>query len=292
MDRRHLECFVAIATSGRMAEAARQLHVSQPALSQTIKALEQELGIALFHRLPRGVALTSAGERLLVPARQMLRDFETLTAQVAAVRGMRTGHVDLMTLPGLIYDPLARWLGTYRRHWPGISVRIDLVETPHAVAEAVRTGAAELGLTIDVSAAEDLATTQVGHQELVAVFPAGMAGELSAADISLEELMELRLITGKRGTLIRDLAEDSARRRGVQWRPVIEIERRDAAVAFVSAGAGVAVLPQATGELQAKELVITRRLRPRIRRPVSLVHRRDALSPAAAALRDVARMHE
>lgn len=291
MERRQLECFVAIADSGSMAEAARVLLVSQPALSQMMRTLERELGTELFHRLPRGVTLTSAGESLLGPARQVLRDFGTAAARVKSVRGLRGGQLDIVALPGLINTPLAPWPARYRKHWPGVTVRIDQLETADAVADAVRTGRSELGLAVDLEPARDLETLEVGVQELVALLPRALAAKAYAGDdtvdIDIDQLMELGLITGRPGTLIRDLADQSAVRRGISWQPVIEIERREAALAFVRAGAGVAVLPAASRDGSADAGMITLPLRPRRRRAIHLLYRSGPLSPAAAALRDL-----
>lgn len=293
MERRQLECFVAIADSGSMAEASRRLHVSQPALSQTMRTLETELGTPLFHRLPRGVRLTAAGDSLLAPARQVLRDFATASDRVKVVRGLRGGRLDIVALPGLVNNPLAPWLGRYRKHWPTITIRVDQVETPDAVAEAVRSGEAELGLTIDLATTAELETLEVGMQELVAVLPQAFAERVPEGDvdIALDRLMEFGLIAGRPGTLIRDLAEQSARDRGLDWHPVIEIERREAALGFVRAGAGVAVLPAASGDLAPGMGLVTLPLRPRRRRTVHLLHRRGPLSPAATALRDLVSVH-
>ncbi|MGH3631406.1 MAG: LysR family transcriptional regulator, partial [Sciscionella sp.] len=74
MERRQLEYFLAVVDHGGFTAAATELHVAQPSLSHSIKTLERELGAELFHRLPRGVRLTSAGEALVAHARRVLRD--------------------------------------------------------------------------------------------------------------------------------------------------------------------------------------------------------------------------
>src|SRR4030095_14457699 len=92
MDLRQLGYVVAIAEEGGFTSAAERIGISQPSLSYAIKALENELGTLLFHRLGRTVRPTSAGEALLGPARQALRDAEVARAAVAAVNGLAAGR--------------------------------------------------------------------------------------------------------------------------------------------------------------------------------------------------------
>src|SRR2546429_2987960 len=85
MDLRRLRLFLAVVDHGGMTRAAEVEHVAQPSVSQAIRELETELGTPLFHRVGRRVVLTAAGEALVGPARQALRDVETGRAAVEAV---------------------------------------------------------------------------------------------------------------------------------------------------------------------------------------------------------------
>src|SRR3954464_14079447 len=98
MELRQVEYAVAVADEGGFTRAATAAHVSQPALSQAVRLLERELGAELFHRLGRTVPPTPAGEAFLVPARQLLRDAANVRSSVAAVAGLRAGHLDLVAL--------------------------------------------------------------------------------------------------------------------------------------------------------------------------------------------------
>ena len=124
MDVRRLGHFVAVADHGGFTAAAKAVHVSQPALSLAVKDLENELGTRLFTRAGRKAQLTAAGQALLGPARQVLRDLQTGRAAVAAVTGLESGNLTLASLPTLAADPVAGLVGEFRRQYPGI--RIDL----------------------------------------------------------------------------------------------------------------------------------------------------------------------
>src|SRR5690348_10161914 len=98
MDSRQLEYFLAVVDHGGMSAAAAALHLSQPSLSQAIRGLERDLGVPLFHRVGRRVVPSAAGEALVPPARQVLRDLRTARASVDAVRGLDGGRLDIATL--------------------------------------------------------------------------------------------------------------------------------------------------------------------------------------------------
>ena len=93
MDARQLEYFLAIVDHDGFGRAAQHLHIAQPSLSQSIANLERELGVQLFHRIGRGVVLSTAGSDLIAPARQVLRDLRTARATMESAKGLRRGTV-------------------------------------------------------------------------------------------------------------------------------------------------------------------------------------------------------
>ncbi len=134
MDLQHLRSFVAVAEEGHLTRASDRLFTSQPAISAQIKALEEELGVTLFERTPRGMSLTPHGERLLGQARQILASSEDFLQQARQIRGdvlgcLRIGlntdadylriptlhallrerhpHLELQFLPGMSVDNIA-----------------------------------------------------------------------------------------------------------------------------------------------------------------------------------------
>ena len=126
MELRHLRYFVAVAEERSFVNAARRVRVAQPALSKQIHDLEGELGVALFHRLPRGVRLTRAGETFLVHARRTLDSAERA---VASARGAAEGGVsDLAFAHGelAVYTPIIEdLLAAFRAAHPEARVRVS-----------------------------------------------------------------------------------------------------------------------------------------------------------------------
>src|SRR5437763_3677681 len=173
MELRQLEYLLAVADEGGFTRAADASHVSQPSLSQGIRTLERELGVELFHRLGRSVRLTAAGEAAIEPARQIMRQVETIRAAAAAVAGTAAGHLDLVALPTLAVDPLAGLVGRYRRRHPGITVRLTEPEDADAVGQMVRSGRAEVGLAELPLPGPDLIELPLVEQDVLAVCPPG-----------------------------------------------------------------------------------------------------------------------
>ena len=179
MDSRRLAYFVAVADHGGFTAAAKEVFVSQPALSLAVKDLESEVGAQLFTRIGHRVQLTAAGFALLGPARQVLRDLETGRAAVAAVAGLEAGSLSLASLPTLAADPMAKMVGKFRHHHGGIRVDLAAPEDSDDLFTLVESGASELGLTDAADVPVNLARISLGTQELVFILPPGSATSIS-----------------------------------------------------------------------------------------------------------------
>ena len=106
MDIRQLKFFLAVVDHNGFSRAAQHLLVAQPSLSQAIATFERELGMPLFHRIGRGVVLSEAGTALVGPARVVLRDLDEAKATMRALKGLRGGRIDLVTMPSPGMEPL------------------------------------------------------------------------------------------------------------------------------------------------------------------------------------------
>src|SRR5215471_14261493 len=173
MDLRKLQLFLAVVDQGGVTRAAEAALVSQPSVSQAVRELERELGTPLFHRVGRGVVLTPAGEALVGPARQALRDVDAAAAAVRAVTGLAAGHLDLCALPTLAVDPVAPLVGAFRTAHPGVTVRLADAEGPPEVAALVSSGDVEIGITADPAGNEGVRAVPLGRQQMVVALPPG-----------------------------------------------------------------------------------------------------------------------
>ncbi len=288
MDLRQLGYVVAVADHRNFTQAAESMQVSQPSLSQAVRALEAELGVALFHRTTRSVTITAAGDALLGPARQVLRDAATARAAVADVVGLAAGRLDLVCLPTLAVHPTAALIGRFRRAHPAVAVRVVEPEDADQVAERVRQGASEIGFTELPLRDPELSTHVLERQDFVALVPAARAKTLPAHRLTVETLARQPLVTTPLGTSTRRQVEEAFAAAGLSATVAVETDHRESIAALVRAGAGVALLPRRLAEDSASHDVVLRDITPRLHRDVGLVHRSGALSPAAAAFLAIA----
>src|SRR4051812_704010 len=207
MDLRRLGLFVAVAEQGSFTAGARAAHVAQPAVSLAIRELETELGAELFVRGRRGATLTAAGEALLGPARQALRDVETAAAAVAAVTGLIAGELDVASLATLAADPVAPIIGRFRSEHPGVTVRLVAPTDPTALAELVLSGGAEVGVTEQGAANERLHEVPVHDQDLLLVSPPSRGGGASMRPITLRALADEPLVLTEPGSSLREVVD-------------------------------------------------------------------------------------
>jgi LysR family carnitine catabolism transcriptional activator len=283
VERRQLEYFLAVVDHGSFTAAAKALYVAQPSLSQAVRSLERELGADLFHRLHRGVRLTPAGEALLVPARQAIRDIATARAAVQEVVGLAGGRLDLSMLPALAMDPIAPVVGVFRARHPAVAFSIRQPEERRRVADDVRTGVAEIGIVDQAEALDELESAELCRQELLAVLPPDT--DRDDTPMGWDELLDRGLIVGTPGTLVRDIVDAWGHDQGRRVRPAVELGRRESGVYFVLAGAGVAAMPGPLAQHAATLGAVLRPLAVDHSRVVWMTWRPGPLSPAADAFR-------
>ena len=123
-----------IARAGSIRKAAEALAITSTALNRRVLALEEELGVPIFERLPRGVRLSTAGELLVTHLRNQASDFERLRSQLADLAGARRGHVSIACSQALLPFFLPEQIGRYRRDHPGVTFAVHLRD--RAAAEA------------------------------------------------------------------------------------------------------------------------------------------------------------
>ena len=133
MELRHLRYFVVVAEEQNVTRAAERLHVSQPPLSRQIKDLEEELGVALFQRTAKSVALTEAGKIFLNEARTVLLQAEKAVQTVRAVASGERGKLRVGYAPSLTVELLPKALRSFESSCPGVRVTLHDLSTEECV---------------------------------------------------------------------------------------------------------------------------------------------------------------
>lgn len=187
--------FDSVYRCGTIREAARQLHVASSAVSRQILKLEDELGVPLFERLPRGLKLTSAGEVYARHVRTVLQDTERTYSELDALQNLFKGHVEIVCVESPAFDLIPDLLSRLNKRYPEVTVGLSIVGSK-VIPEAIINGDPDFGLAFDLHYSKDL------QQLLAEPFRLGaiMSPDHPLAnknEISLASCMQYPLIMGK-----------------------------------------------------------------------------------------------
>jgi DNA-binding transcriptional LysR family regulator len=281
---RHIEAFLAVARLRHFTRAAAALHVSQSALTVQVRQLETALGVRLFDRNNRRVALTQAGRELVAP-------FERISADVAAVvqhaRDLSThqrGTVTVGALPSVAAGLLPQAVAALARAHDRIVVRVrDAVAA--RLLEFVKSDDVDFGIGCLVRPDPDIVAEPLFSDRLAAFVPAAhpLARRRS---VRFRELGTYPLILTGQDTSVRQLLERTLAERRLPIQIAQEVTYMSTAIGLVEAGLGVAILPESafTADLARRVQVVAIR-EPVLRRDVAILMRAGrSRSPAAERL--------
>jgi len=280
---RQMEVFRAVATTLSFSMAARQVHLSQPALSAAIRKLEHQLDASLFDRSTRHVTLTPVGSELLSAVESVFGNIEAAMGGVADFVAGRRGRLSVAATPSLAAAFLPEVVAAFETRHPGIGLQLHDVLSDHAIA-MVREGRADLALAPRSPADEGLAQRALFKDSLMLLCRSDHP--LAAArSTTWRTVLPHRLIGLKGNSSVRQLIEAAYIEQGSTLRPAFEVENASTLIGFVANGLGVGVLPLSLLPLVRVGQVTYRRItKPELHRTVCVITARGrALSPSAQA---------
>lgn len=281
MELRQVRYFVEAARLGHFTRAAGRLRVAQPSLSQQIRGLEEDLGVALFDRSGRKVALTAAGEAFLVRAERMLAEAESAKAEAREFSGLFRGRVVIGALQSLVAVRLPAVLATFNGLHPGIEVALREETTTRMLGMlAERELELAFGHTTGLRVPPRIAAEPLFDEDLVLVLSAGhrLAGR---REVSLGELRDEPFVCYKEGSGIRAALLEACRSEGFEPRIAFECGTLRG---LAAAGLGVAVVSRLVAE-EAGPPVAVAEIKPSLVRTVAVFRAEGRyLSPPADAL--------
>lgn len=289
MTAKQLRAFLAVAQTLSFAQACERLHLSQSALSLTIKALEEGLGGRLFSRTTRAVSLTPEGEALLPLARRLLADWDNAEDELRQRFTLKQGRVALASMPSFAGNLLPAVLRVFSDQYPSISVTVhDVIN--EQVMDMVRDRHVELGIAFEPEPSTPLTFTPLYTDRFVAVVPADSA-LADQAEVGWDALLEQPFITLQRPSTVRVMLEDHLRQRG---RPLpVQFESHQLATVgrMVACGLGVSAVPalcrEQMRELGARCVALSD---PILEKPIGILTKPGhELSVAAQAIADTLR---
>jgi DNA-binding transcriptional LysR family regulator len=251
---RQLRYFVAVAEESHFGRAAVRLHMTQPPLSQAIQALEADIGTPLFRRTKRSVTLTPAGEALLPEAQRLLQQANALPDLARRAASGESGLLTLSFVSTADYSVLPPLLREFREMNP--QVHIDLREaTTDVQLEDLLQGRIDAGLLIPPmtdKARAELEYMTVLSEPLVLAAPQGTRALRGKAAATLKEVADMPLIIFPRriAPALHDAILGCFRDAGLTPRIGQEAIQMQTIVGLVSAGMGVALVPQSVSNLK------------------------------------------
>lgn len=280
---RELRAFVALAEERSFTRAATRVHLSQPAFSTLIRALEGQLQARLFDRTTRSVEPTAEGLALLEPARHLLQDAEAAVADVRDHAARRRGRVAVAVLPSLAAGWLPELLARFRAQHPGIELDVADVLSDECV-ERLEQGRADLALASTRSASPLLHAEQLCRDRFHVVCRHDHPLATGRGAVALNVLARWPIVQLARSSSVRQVLDAAVY--PLRLPAVMELQQLASVAGMVAAGLGVAVVPALTLFHFRRADLVTRPLgKGAPMRELFVLRRADrALSSAAEAL--------
>ncbi|HEY4826903.1 MAG TPA: LysR family transcriptional regulator [Solirubrobacteraceae bacterium] len=283
MELRQLRYLVALADEQHFTRAAAREHIAQPALSQQIRRLEQEVGLSLVERTTRRVTVTEAGKALVARARRILAEVDAATAEMQAFTGVRTGHVTVGTMHTMGPVDVSLALAVFHQRHPGVELTVR-EQSSEELAEMLRDDVVDLAFLSVTERMEShgLGLHQLVSEELVVVLPIdhALAGhdEVRMADLAGEQFISYR-----EGARLRELLVFAGRTAGFEPEVQLESNESERIRRLVARHMGVAILPRSDAERPDAEVTSATLIEPSLTRDITLACREGRrLAPAAA----------
>jgi LysR family transcriptional regulator, transcription activator of glutamate synthase operon len=283
MELRQLRYLVALAEARNFTRAAEHEHIAQPALSQQIRRLEQEAGVARVERTTRRVALTEAGELLAVRARRILAELDAATADLRALSGLQTGHVLIGAIHTMGPLDLSIALGTFHERHPGVELTVR-EESSEELAELLRVDELDLAF---LSVTERIESHGIGFhplvtEELVAIVPREhrLGGRRR---VRMAELAGERFIAFREGARLRELLITASHAAGFEPRIALESNESQLIRRLVARGLGVAIVPRSDSGGDSQDVSVATLIEPALTRDITLAWREGRRHPPATA---------
>jgi aminoethylphosphonate catabolism LysR family transcriptional regulator len=235
-----LRAFHYVAISGGFSRAAEALFLTQPAISDQVRKLEEEYDVLLFNRHKKQVRLTRFGEQLLEITHRMFDTEQQALDLLSESRALRSGTLRIVADAA---HHLLHILGPFREKYPGIRISVRTGNTETVIASLFAYDA-DIGVLGEVPSGREFEMLKLNATPITA-FVAGTHPLAGHEPMNFAELAEQPLVLRERGSKTRQKLETMAQSQGVTLRPAIEAEGREAVREIVASGSGVGFVSEA-----------------------------------------------
>jgi DNA-binding transcriptional LysR family regulator len=277
-----LRTLIEVVERGSFTDAAKRLHLTQPAISQQIRELENRCGLQLVERIGKRAFATPAGNELMVHGRRIMAEVEQALAAVRHHKTGAAGRVRIGAGPTALAVLLPPVLLKLRDAYPDIEIAVT-TGTTHSIAEALLSNDIDLGLTALPVEGMGLEAVPVRTDPMVAILPA--TDDAIPAKVTPADVAERTLILEYQRVPHRQLSRAWLQAGGVGAKPALEFDNIEAIKGAVSAGLGMSIVPgPAMDRGPPMNSVVVRPLDPPLLRTLGLVQRRGRAHPPAFAI--------
>jgi DNA-binding transcriptional LysR family regulator len=246
-----LALFVRVAETRSITKAAQACHIALAAASRRIAQLEDQFGVQLLYRNAKGVELTPAGTAMLNHARQMLEKVGEMRAEISdyskGVKGVVRVQANASALAQYLPDDLASFAAAH----PAIRISLE-EERSGAIAEAVQTGATDVGIVMEGAPAEGLQLFDYRADVLCAVLP--KKHPVRAKELAFAKLLDYDFVGLESSTVISQCMLAQARLAEKPLRLRVQVKSFDVVARMIQAGLGIGILPEDAAKAFAKSM--------------------------------------
>ena len=244
MDIKHLRSFIAVANTLNFGRAAKQLYLSQSALSIQIQNMEIHLGVPLFVRNRRSVRLTAAGEAILADGEELLQRIADIELRAAKIGTGEIGHLRIGFVASATAQVIPSIVLAFRKLYPGVDLELKNMPTVQQI-ETLKTGSIDVGFVRLPVSAEGVSIGMI-HREPFAMVLSKAHPLAAAKTLTVRQLAEEPFVAYGRkwAPSFYDHWTAICRRAGFSPNVVQEVAEMDTALVLVAAGIGVAILPE------------------------------------------------
>ncbi|WP_217593658.1 LysR family transcriptional regulator [Cohnella sp. GbtcB17] len=272
MELRQLDYFIATCEELHFTRAAEKIGITQPSLSHQIKALEDEIGVPLFDRIGKKIALTEAGMILYAQSKLAFGNLASAKEQIQELQRIERGKLSIGALPGELNQLVSTLLIDYHRDYPKVQIKILGVED---VATGLLQNELDLAVTILPIEDERIETIPLYNERFFFVATAGHPYAGRSA-IDFEEILRVPVVTFPETHRCRQLVDTTCARAGLRLQPLIETTTIDSLFGLVRSGAGGSVLSKTLLEMyNYDDLVCIPIQNPSLTREVGMAYLRD-----------------
>ncbi|WP_141529515.1 LysR family transcriptional regulator, partial [Bacillus sp. AFS001701] len=276
---RELEYFIAICEELHFTRAAEKLGISQPALSRQMRALEDRLGVRLFDRLGKKIAITEAGKILQEESEKIFSNIKYIYEQIGELQKVKRGKLII----GAMSEELSQlasviFLEIHRMH-PYLQMKIIMSDN---IEDRVIQNEIDIALTHMPLENEQLTNIPLYNEEFYLVVP--FDHHLAEREkVDFEEIKDIQLVLSPKNHNCRKLIDDTATSMGFVFKPIIELTDVNSILSIVKAGIGATILPNTllTSE-NSETLKVIKIVNPVITKEIAIVHHKEKYIGSAA----------